>query len=160
MRRADFCRREESSLNREAQSLKVSPNALGTAGREHAADVLDEDEPRTGLNDDAPGRTPQVTLVFLGKSFAGKGVRLARDAANDAVHAAAKLSAWEGSHIAPHRRCSHEALAHRFDQVSDGEGFPLQEHDRASAWDCQFESEVEAAATCAEADVIGSAPGT
>jgi hypothetical protein len=81
-------------------------------------------------------------------------MRLTRDAANDAVHASAKASAWEGSGIAPHRRWSQETLAHRFDQASDGEGFPLHQTNRASAWHCQFEGEIEASASGAEADEV------
>jgi hypothetical protein len=81
-------------------------------------------------------------------------MRLARDAANDAIHEAAPLSAAEGSGIAPHRRWSHETLAHRFDQVGDGEGFPLHQTDRASAWDCQLEAKVEPSASAAEGDEV------
>jgi len=59
VRRADFRRAEQSALNPEAQLSKVSPNPLGASDfvsprREHAGDVLDEDEPGAGLNDDPP----------------------------------------------------------------------------------------------------------
>lgn len=80
-------------------------------------------------------------------------MRLARDAANEAVHAAAPASAVEGSGIAPYRRFSQGSRPHRADQVRDGEGFPLHVEDRASAWDCQSDAEVEAAAAGAQADV-------
>lgn len=45
MRRANFRRSDEDALNRKAHTLKVSVNPLGAAAREHAANVLDEDEP-------------------------------------------------------------------------------------------------------------------
>nr|WP_234896818.1 hypothetical protein [Sinorhizobium meliloti] len=51
---ADFCRREQSSLNLEAQAMKVSPDTFRTARRQHPTDVLDEDEPCARLHDDAP----------------------------------------------------------------------------------------------------------
>lgn len=104
VRRADFRRREESALNLEAQSVKVSPNALGAARREHPADVLNEDEPGARLDDDAAGRAPEVSVVVSAEALAGEAVRLARDAANDSIHEATPWAAVEGSGIAPHRR--------------------------------------------------------
>jgi hypothetical protein len=58
VRRADFCRREQSCLNRKAKLVKVSVNALGASDfviprREHAADILNKDEPCARLDDDA-----------------------------------------------------------------------------------------------------------
>jgi hypothetical protein len=79
-------------------------------------------------------------------------MRLARDAANDAIHDAAPRSAIEGSHIAPHRRWSHETRLHRCDQVCDGEGFPLHQQAWASVRDCHLKAEVESPASGAEAD--------
>nr|WP_244420668.1 hypothetical protein [Mesorhizobium japonicum] len=104
MARANFLRREQSTLNLKAQSAKVSPYALRAAAGEHAADVFDEDEPAAGLDDDAPCRRPQVALIALAEPLAGKGMRLARDAANEAVNAATPCAAVEGSGIAPNRR--------------------------------------------------------
>jgi hypothetical protein len=97
----NFCRREQSSLNLEAQPLKVSPNPLCTPGREHASDVLDEDEPCTALDDDAPRVGPEISLVLFPEALAGKAVRLARDAANEAIHKATPWAAVEGGNIAP-----------------------------------------------------------
>lgn len=134
MARTDFRRREQSDLNRETKLAKVSPYPLGSSDfvsprREHAANILDEDEPAPRLDDDAPRVGPEVALVELTLLSPGKAVRLARDAANEAVHASTPASAVEGSGIAPHRSRSHETLFHRCHQVRDGEGFPLHEHD-------------------------------
>lgn len=109
---ADFRRCEQSALNLKAQSVKVSPDAFSASRREHASDVLDEDEPRARLDDDAPRVRPEIALVFFPEPLAGKAVRLARDAANDAVHASTPLAAVEGSGIAPNRRWSHKARFH------------------------------------------------
>jgi hypothetical protein len=118
MARADLCRREESSLNRETQLAKVSPNPFGSSDvviprREHAADVLDEDEPRASLDDDASGRRPEVALVEASPLLPGKAVTLARDAANEAVHASTPASAVEGLGIAPNRSRMQESRFHR-----------------------------------------------
>ena len=162
VRRANLRRAEESTLDREAQSAKVSPNAFRAARGEHAADVLEEEEPGAGLDEDAPRGAPQVALVGRAEPLSGEAVRLARYAANDAVHAAAPRAAVEGSGIAPHRRRSQEARLHRRDQMSDGEGFPLHHADAASTWACQLEAEIEASPSRAEGDeveVAGGMPG-
>lgn len=152
MARADFRRREQSDLNRETKLAKVSPNPFGSSDfviprREHAADILDEDEPASGLDDDAPCGRPEVALVETAALAPSKAVRLARDAANEAIHEAAPWPAVEGSGIAPHRALSHETLLHLCDQVRDGEGFPLHHADCSSVFDCQFDSEIEAGTT-------------
>lgn len=154
MARADFRRREKSDLDRVTKSAKVSPYALGAAAGEHAADVLDEDEPGPGLDDDAPRRAPEVALVFLGEPLACKAVRLARDAANEAVNAATPCAAVEGSGIAPDRSVIQETRSHRCDQVRDGEGFPLHQTDAASAWYRQSDAEIEASASGAEGEHV------
>ena len=110
--RADFCRREQSDLTRETKSAQVSVNALGAAAGKHPFDVLDEDEPRSGLDDDASRRGPEIARVGSLKPLSSKAVRLARDAANEAVHASTPASAIEGSGIAPQRRWSHEPRFH------------------------------------------------
>jgi hypothetical protein len=154
MRRADFRRAEESALNRAAQSPKVSENALGAARCEHAADVLEEECPGAGLDEDPPRVRPEVALVVFAEPLAGEAVRLARDAANDEIHDAAPSSAVEGSGIAPDRARSQETLLHRRNQMGDGEGFPLHHADCASSWNCQLDAEVEPAASGAEGEDV------
>nr|WP_244520025.1 hypothetical protein [Sinorhizobium glycinis] len=92
--------------------MKVSPDTFRTARRQHPTDVLDEDEPGARLDDDAAGVGPKVTLVFFPEALSGKAVRLARDAANEAVHCATPCAAVEGSGIAPNRCWSQEARFH------------------------------------------------
>lgn len=79
---------------------------------------------------------------------------LARNSANEAIHKATPWAAVEGSDIRPHRSRSQPALLHRVNQDRAGEGFPLDQHDRASAWICQLDTEIKPASACAEADVV------
>ncbi|MER9912825.1 hypothetical protein NKJ71_19555 [Mesorhizobium sp. M0050] len=118
MARANFRRRKQSSRNVETQSLKVTPDsecARIEAGlrREHAFDVFDEDEPRAGLDDNAPGIGPKVAIVSATKTPAGGAVRLARDATNEAVHASTPAEAIKGFGIAPNRSLMQESRFHR-----------------------------------------------
>jgi len=86
-------------------------------------------------------------------------VRLARDAANDAIHEAAPWPAVEGSHITPDRRRSQETRFHRCDQMADREGFPLHHKDAASVRKGELDGKVEPAASGAEGNEIEAAPG-
>ena len=157
--RANFSRLEQSTLNLETHASKVSSNAVSAGalafGRdEHSADVFDEDEPRSSSSDDLPGWRPEVALVLGAEAASGHGMRLARDAANEAIHEAAPWAAVEGSGIAPHRARSHEARFHRCHQVRGGECLPLHTHDRASAWNCQLDTEIEAAGAGADGEEV------
>lgn len=164
MRRADFRRAEQSCLNREAQLAKVSPYALRSSDfvsprREHAGDVLDEDEPRPCAGDDAPRVAPEVALVEAAALAAGEAVRLARDAANEAIHEAAPGAAVEGADIRPDRRRSQETRVHRRDQMGNGEGFPLHHNDGARSRNGEVEGKVKPSASGAQADDV-ERPGT
>jgi len=160
MRRANLRRAEEASLNLAAQAEKVSSDPLRAPLGEHAPHVLDEDEERAALDEQAPGRSPQVSRVIAAETLSGEAVRLARDAANDAVHEATEASAREGSHIRVDSCRSQETLLNRFDQTAGGEGFPLHHSDCASAWDCQLDAEVEPSASGADADEVERVVGT
>lgn len=115
---ANFRRLEESDLNRETKLAKVSPNPLGSSDfisprREHAADVFDDGEPGAGLDDDSASRGPKVACVVASLLSSSQTMRLARNAANDAIHKATPWAAAEGSGIAPNRGLSQETLLHR-----------------------------------------------
>jgi hypothetical protein len=154
VRRADLFRRKQSAFNLETKSSKVSPNSSQSARRDHAADVLDENPPCAGLDDDAAGWRPEIPLVLFTLPLSGEAVRLARDSANEAIHDATPWAAVEGSHIAPHRRWSQETCFHRRYQSCDGPRFPLHQHDRASVWNCQLDAEIESGAAAAQADEV------
>jgi hypothetical protein len=165
VRRADLRRAEQSCLNREAQLAKVSPYPLGSSDfvsprREHAGDVLDEDEPRPGAGDDAPRVAPEVAFVEAAALAAGEAVRLARDAANEAINEAAPWAAVEGADIRPDRRRSQETRVHRRDQMGNGEGFPLHHNDGARSRNGEVEGKVEPSASGAEADDVEAGSGT
>jgi hypothetical protein len=99
VRGADFRRSEDAARNLATQSVKVSIDPLGAAAREHAADVLDEDEPRPGLHPGAADGGPEVALVVFAEALSGEAMGLTRDAAKDAIQQAAPWSASEGRGI-------------------------------------------------------------
>lgn len=152
--RTNLFRAEESCLNRKTQPLKVSPDPFESARCDHSRHIFDERAPRACLHEDAAEGRPEVALILAPKPFSGHRMRLAWDSANDAIHAATKLSAWEGSGIAPQRCRSQETLLHRRHQMSAGEGFPLHVSDWPIAWNCQFEAEIEPATAGADGDGV------
>jgi hypothetical protein len=81
------------------------------------------------LDDDASRIAPEVALIVASTPLSGEGMRLARDAANDAIHDSTPRAAVEGGNIAPNNGFSHETLRDRADQLAGREGFPLHEHD-------------------------------
>jgi len=93
-----------------------------------------------------------VPRIIRSTALTGEAERLARVAANDAIHEAAPRSAVKGSHIRPHRRVSQGARVHRFDQACNAECLPLHIADAASARDCHLESEVEPTTAGAEGE--------
>jgi hypothetical protein len=60
-------------------------------------DVFEEHELGVGLSDDAGDVRPEVSGVVSAAHLAGDAERLARVAANDAIHDATPRSAVEGS---------------------------------------------------------------
>ena len=77
MRRADFRRREEACRKPVAQADQVSGD-LGKAEAEMMGDVLEEDEGRLDLADDARDMRPEVARVGRAEPPAGDRERLAR----------------------------------------------------------------------------------
>jgi hypothetical protein len=127
---------------------------VGGVIAEQAADILDEDAPGPGLDDEAAQGWPEVAGVIGPGLLSGHAVRLARDARKNDVHAATKSSAWDGSGITPNRRRIQGARLNRFDQSRDGEGLPLHVEDRTKAWNCDGQSKVEGGGAGAEADGV------
>jgi hypothetical protein len=153
VRRADFLRRKQSRRNSVAEGGEVGANSI-EAESEVSGDVLEEHEARFNLAKDASDRGPKVPRIVSPTALAGVAERLARVAANDAIHDSAPRSAVEGVDIRPHRTLIHDTRSHRFDQVADGERFPLHHAHAASVSDCQLEPEVEPAASGAEAEDV------
>jgi hypothetical protein len=95
---ANFRRREYAALNPVAHSCEVSGD-LGKPEVDVVADVLEEAELGSHLPDDAGDVGPEVAGVVGPASLAGHAERLARVAANDAIHDATPRSAVEGAGI-------------------------------------------------------------
>lgn len=106
-------------------------------------DVLEGDELGAEVADEVSDAGPEVSLVGVRSLLAGEGERLARVAANDAIHEAVPRSSVEGSEVTPDRSRIQGSFFHASDQRRGGEGFPLDVTDDASLDACSSESVVE-----------------
>ena len=97
-----------------------------------SGDVLEETEAGARFLKDASALGPQVARIAFPKALAGEAERLARVAANDAIHEAAPASAVEGSQVAPDRSRMDASVRHARRQRAGRACFPLNVADRAS----------------------------
>ena len=124
MWRADFRRREEARRNSVAQADQISGD-LGKSEAQMMGDVLEEDEGRRDLADDARDMRPEVARVRSAEPPPCDRKWLARIARAEDVHRAAPRAAVEGSNVIPDRRRVQGRVFHPRHEHGRGVGFPL-----------------------------------
>ena len=143
-RRADFRRREEACRKAVAHADQ-SCGDFGEAEAEMMGDILEEDEGRFDLADDAGDMRPEVARVVGAPAFARDGERLARIARSDDVHRAAPRAAVEGSNVVPDNSLIQGRVFHPRHESGCGEGFPFDMAHSTISGDGDGEPEVEPA---------------
>jgi hypothetical protein len=144
MRRTDFRRREEACRKAVAHADQ-SCGDFGEAEAEMIGDILEEDERRLGLSDDACDMGPEVARVVRAPALARDGERLARISRSDDVHRAAPRAAVEGSNVVPDRCRIQGRLFHPCHEDGRGVGFPFDMAHSSISGDGNGETEVEPA---------------
>ena len=147
--RADFRRREEACRKAVAHADQ-SCGDFGEAEAEMMGDILEEDEGRFDLADDAGDMRPEVARVVGAPAFARDGERLARIARSDDVHRAAPRAAVEGGNVVPDRRRIQGRVFHPRHENGRGVGIPLDVTHSAISGACEVQPEVEPAGAGAE----------
>ena len=142
--RADFRRREEACRKAVAHADQ-SAGDFGEAEAEMMGDILEEDEGRLDLADDAGDMRPEVARVVSAPAFSGNRERLARIARSDDVHRAAPRAAVEGSNIVPDNSLIQGRVFHPRHESGCGEGFPFDMAHSTISGDGDGEPEVEPA---------------
>ena len=142
--RADFRRREEACRKAVAHADQ-SCGDFGEAEAEMMGDILEEDEGRFDLADDAGDMRPEVARVVGAPAFARDGERLARIARSDDVHRAAPRTAVEGGNVVPERRAIQGRVFHPRHESGCGVGFPFDMAHSTISGDGDGEPEVESA---------------
>lgn len=142
--RADFHRREEACRKAVAHADQ-SAGDFGEAEAEMMGDILEEDEGRLDLADDAGDMGPEVARIIRTPALAGDAERLARIARSDDVHRAAPRAAVEGSNIVPDNSLIQGRVFHPRHESGCGEGFPFDMAHSTISGDGDSEPEVEPA---------------
>jgi hypothetical protein len=113
-------------------------------------DILEEDEGRCDLADDAGDMRPEVARVVRAPAFARDGERLARIARSDDVHRAAPRAAIEGGNVVPDNSLIQGRVFHPRHESGCGVGFPFDMAHSTIPGDGEDKPEIEP--TCAGAE--------
>ncbi len=149
--RADFRRRKEACRKAVAHADQ-SCGDFGEAEAEMMGDVLEEDEGRPDLADDAGDMRPEVPRIVRAPALARDRERLARIARSDDVHRAAPRAAVEGSNVVPDRRSIQGRVLHPRHESGCGVGFPFDMAHSTISGDGDGEPEVETARAGADGE--------
>jgi hypothetical protein len=151
--RADFRRREEACRKLVAHADQ-SAGDFGEAEAEMMGDVLEEDEGRLDLADDAGDMRPEVARVIRPPALARDRERLARIARSDDVHRAAPRAAVEGGNVVPDNSLIQGRVFHPRHESGCGVGFPFDMAHSTISGDGDGEPEVEPARAGAEGEAV------
>jgi len=151
VRRADFRRREEACRKAVAHADQ-SAGDFGEAEAEMMGDILEEDEGRLDLVDDAGDMGPEVARILAAEPSACDRERLARIARSDDVHRAAPRAAVEGSNVVPDNSLIQGRVFHPRHESGCGEGFPFDMAHSTISGDGDGKSEVEPACARTEGE--------
>ena len=149
--RADFRRREEACRKAVAHADQ-SAGDFGEAEAEMMGDILEEDEGRLDLADDAGDMRPEVARIVGTLALACNRERLARIARSDDVHRAAPRAAVEGGNIVPDNSLIQGRVFHPRHESGCGVGFPFDMAHSTISGDGDGDPEVEPARAGAEGE--------
>jgi hypothetical protein len=151
VRRADFRRREEACRKAVAHADQSSGD-FGEAEAQMMGDILEENEGRLDLADDAGDVRPEMAQVVRAPALARDRERLARIARSDDVHRAAPRTAVEGGNVVPDRRAIQGRVFHPRHESGCGEGFPFDMAHSTISGDGDGEPKIETACAGAEGE--------
>jgi hypothetical protein len=156
VRRADFCRREQTRRRRVAQCPKLSEDGLEAKG-DVTGYVFEEDPLWAALVDDACDIWPEMPGVVGTLAFASGTEGLAGISGEDDVEGPAKGASIEAAQIIPDRGRCEIPCALGSDEDSAGPVLPLDKCPGVIAGFGQHDAQIQASAACAEGQ---SVPGT
>ena len=156
VRRADFCRAEQTRRRRIAQSPKVSQDGFKAEG-DVTGHVFKKDPLGAAFPDDTGDVGPEVPGIVGTSTLSGCAERLAGISGEDDVEGAAKGTGIKAAKIIPDRGRGEVACALGSDEDSSGPILPLDESPGVIAGFGEHEAQIQASAACAEGQ---SVPGT
>ena len=156
VRRADFCRREQTRRRRVAQSPNVSEDGFKAEG-DVTGDIFEEHPLGAAFGDDAGDVWPEVAGVICTSAFSSGAEGLAGISGQDDVESPAKGTGIEGSQIIPDRSRGEVAGPLGRDEDGSRPVLPLDKGVGMIAGFGEHEAQIKASAACAEGQ---SVPGT
>lgn len=153
VRRADFLRCKQDRRSAVAHALKVRED-FTTSESQMSADVLEKAPSRRNCVHNAGDVGPEVAGVVVGESLPCVRERLARVAANDAIHSSTESSGVESLEVAPNRCRIQRSRFHVRRQDAAGCDFVLHVADRSRLWMNESHGSVEPATAGAQAEVV------
>ena len=156
VRRADFCRREQTRRRRIAHAPKLSEDGLKPKG-DMAGDVFKKDPLWAAFADDAGDIGPEVPRIVCATALSGGTEGLAGVSGEDDVEGAAKGLGIEAAQIVPDRGRGEISGALGRDEDSTRPVLPLDKGAGVIAGFGEHDAHIQPSAACAEGQ---SVPGT
>ena len=156
VRRADFCRREQTRRRRVAQFPKLSQNGFEAEG-DVTGDVFEEHPLGAAIGDDTGDVGPEVSRIIGPAAFSRSAERLTRISGEDNVEGTAKGPGVEAAEIIPDRCRCEVACALGGDEDRARPVLPFDKGACVIAGFGEHEAQIKASAACAEGQ---SVPGT
>ena len=156
VRRADFCRAEQTRRRRVAHCPKLSQDGFKAEG-DVTRDVLKEDPFGLAFRDNPGDIGPEVPRIVGATAFARGTEGLARISGQDDVEGTAEGPGVETAQVIPDRGRGEVARALGSDEDGAGPFLPLDKGAGVIARFGEHEAQIQASAACAEGQ---SVPGT
>jgi len=156
VRRADFCRAEQTRRRRVAQAPKLSQDGLEPEG-DMTGDVFEKDPFGAQLKDDTGDIGPEVAGIFSTSAFSGCAEGLAGIACQDGIEGLTEGAGIEGPKVGPDRGWGKVSRALGCDKDGSRPVLPFDEGAGVIAGLGEHEAQIKASAACAEGE---SVPGT
>lgn len=120
------------------------------------ADVLEEAPFGADITNKSFDVGPEMAGIVSSALSAGNAEGLTGVSANEAIHESSKTVSGEGRKIAPDRARGKSPFFHATKKDAARVGFPFRHSDTLSVWDHSFKSDVQAAVSSTEGDIIES----
>ena len=156
VRRANFCRAEQTRRRRVAHAPKLSQDGFKAEG-DMTGDVFEEDPFGGAFPDDTGDFGPEVPGIISTATLSGSAEGLAGISSEDDIEGPEEDPGIETAQIVPDRGRGEVSGVLGRDEDSAGVTFPLDEGAGVKAGFGQHDAQIKASAACAEGQ---SVPGT
>ena len=156
MRRANFCRAEQTRRRRVAQSPKLSQDSFKAEG-DVPRDVFEEDPLGAAFPDNPGDLGPEVAGIIGTGTLSGRAEGLARISGEDNVEGPAERAGIEGSQVGPDWGRGKIPGALGCDEDGSRPALPFDEAAGVISGFGEHDAQIKASAACAEGQ---SVPGT